>query len=246
MKIGRNDPCHCGSGKKYKKCHGGAAEAAVIAEVSKIGPQWVQRHLTALFKSAQEKGSSFDERPLYAQTELFDLEVGLADSELLSKDKKQRELFSNLKQSLSQSALEPFEVIEIRRGYGLKLKGVCSGRTLNVDQPEDAEHLEPMQWIYGRVAIFGRKAYLLEGWLQLPFKRRKPLRRRLIAHLESSPISPEDILPLSTEAEAESDPTLSHNQPQGSSASMSLNMPLTWLKQNVTSLTAMIEEEIAS
>jgi len=20
-KIGRNDPCHCGSGKKYKKCH---------------------------------------------------------------------------------------------------------------------------------------------------------------------------------------------------------------------------------
>lgn len=22
-KIGRNDPCHCGSGKKFKKCHGG-------------------------------------------------------------------------------------------------------------------------------------------------------------------------------------------------------------------------------
>lgn len=21
-KIGRNDPCHCGSGMKYKKCHG--------------------------------------------------------------------------------------------------------------------------------------------------------------------------------------------------------------------------------
>ena len=26
QKIGRNDPCPCGSGKKYKKCHG-AAEA---------------------------------------------------------------------------------------------------------------------------------------------------------------------------------------------------------------------------
>jgi len=26
-KIGRNDPCYCGSGKKYKKCHG-AAEVA--------------------------------------------------------------------------------------------------------------------------------------------------------------------------------------------------------------------------
>jgi uncharacterized protein YecA (UPF0149 family) len=21
-KVGRNDPCYCGSGKKYKKCHG--------------------------------------------------------------------------------------------------------------------------------------------------------------------------------------------------------------------------------
>ena len=26
-KVGRNDPCPCGSGKKYKKCHG-ASEAA--------------------------------------------------------------------------------------------------------------------------------------------------------------------------------------------------------------------------
>ncbi|WP_373045328.1 SEC-C metal-binding domain-containing protein [Vulgatibacter sp.] len=25
MKIGRNDPCHCGSGKKYKNCHQKAA-----------------------------------------------------------------------------------------------------------------------------------------------------------------------------------------------------------------------------
>ena len=23
-KVGRNDPCSCGSGKKYKKCHGAA------------------------------------------------------------------------------------------------------------------------------------------------------------------------------------------------------------------------------
>ena len=25
-KIGRNDPCPCGSGKKYKKCHGAEVE----------------------------------------------------------------------------------------------------------------------------------------------------------------------------------------------------------------------------
>jgi SEC-C motif-containing protein len=27
-KVGRNDPCHCGSGKKFKKCHGAAGQAA--------------------------------------------------------------------------------------------------------------------------------------------------------------------------------------------------------------------------
>jgi uncharacterized protein YecA (UPF0149 family) len=26
-KLGRNDPCHCGSGKKFKKCHGAEAGA---------------------------------------------------------------------------------------------------------------------------------------------------------------------------------------------------------------------------
>lgn len=28
MTPGRNDPCHCGSGQKYKKCHQAADEAA--------------------------------------------------------------------------------------------------------------------------------------------------------------------------------------------------------------------------
>ena len=27
-KVGRNDPCPCGSGKKYKKCHGATAAAS--------------------------------------------------------------------------------------------------------------------------------------------------------------------------------------------------------------------------
>jgi hypothetical protein len=28
MELGRNEPCHCGSGKKYKKCHLEKDEAA--------------------------------------------------------------------------------------------------------------------------------------------------------------------------------------------------------------------------
>ncbi len=32
MNVGRNDPCPCGSGKKYKRCHGRAAETPSSAE----------------------------------------------------------------------------------------------------------------------------------------------------------------------------------------------------------------------
>ena len=31
--AGRNDPCPCGSGKKYKKCHRSEDEAAVSADL---------------------------------------------------------------------------------------------------------------------------------------------------------------------------------------------------------------------
>ena len=31
-KVGRNDPCPCGSGKKYKKCCGGAAVKLNVLE----------------------------------------------------------------------------------------------------------------------------------------------------------------------------------------------------------------------
>lgn len=33
MKLGRNDPCHCGSGEKYKKCCLVKDEATRLAEI---------------------------------------------------------------------------------------------------------------------------------------------------------------------------------------------------------------------
>jgi hypothetical protein len=33
--LGRNDPCHCGSGRKYKQCHLAADEAATREERAK-------------------------------------------------------------------------------------------------------------------------------------------------------------------------------------------------------------------
>jgi len=39
VKIGRNDPCFCGSGKKHKKCHGALLEAPKPARRRRTGPQ---------------------------------------------------------------------------------------------------------------------------------------------------------------------------------------------------------------
>ncbi|MBN8530415.1 MAG: tetratricopeptide repeat protein [Alphaproteobacteria bacterium] len=51
--AGRNDPCPCGSGKKYKKCHGDAS-ATVAAVASALRPASVQdQELAAYFRDMQ-------------------------------------------------------------------------------------------------------------------------------------------------------------------------------------------------
>jgi hypothetical protein len=37
MKAGRNDPCPCGSGKKFKKCHGASGPKKFVATVISSG-----------------------------------------------------------------------------------------------------------------------------------------------------------------------------------------------------------------
>jgi hypothetical protein len=37
--LGRNDPCHCGSGKKYKQCHLAEDEAKERAERAKAAAE---------------------------------------------------------------------------------------------------------------------------------------------------------------------------------------------------------------
>ena len=171
--------------------------ANVVAEVAKIGPQWVDRHIAALLSGAAERTA------LLAQCEVFDDEERLASAESVTKDKRERDMLDSLKLSLSQSAVEPLEVTEVRRGYGLSLRGALTGRRFYVDSAEVAGELEPMEWLIGRVIVFGQKAYLLEDWRRVPFRRRKQLRAAL----------------------------LSDYQPEGESPEGETQVPTTWLKE---------------
>ncbi len=59
MKLGRNDPCHCGSGKKYKHCHyeaDRAAEAKALKEAAEA--RAIQAAEAA--KEEQDDGTSDD------------------------------------------------------------------------------------------------------------------------------------------------------------------------------------------
>jgi SEC-C motif len=52
MKIGRNDPCHCGSGRKYKNCHfkTDAVESTPhAAELGRKGADEIRRILVEEF-----------------------------------------------------------------------------------------------------------------------------------------------------------------------------------------------------
>lgn len=57
MNIGRNDPCHCGSGKKYKKC---CSEKDEAARSKKLAAEAAVRAATAEeARSAPQKRNDF-------------------------------------------------------------------------------------------------------------------------------------------------------------------------------------------
>jgi hypothetical protein len=55
---GRNDPCHCGSGKKYKKCCEDKDAAAQSAHLAK---QWSEAEKAAAKKAEEEKAAAPDQ-----------------------------------------------------------------------------------------------------------------------------------------------------------------------------------------
>lgn len=55
-KPGRNDPCHCGSGLKYKKCHSTADDAARSAELSAQAAARAASAAEAAAKAAESDG----------------------------------------------------------------------------------------------------------------------------------------------------------------------------------------------
>lgn len=61
IKLGRNDPCRCGSGKKYKDCH----EKEGSAYLEKLAREDEKRKLKELRKSLKDHGVPWYRRLFY-------------------------------------------------------------------------------------------------------------------------------------------------------------------------------------
>jgi len=66
-KIGRNDPCHCGSGLKYKKCHASQDDAARSAELTAQAAERAAR-AEAEREQAEAEGTADDAKAPKAGT----------------------------------------------------------------------------------------------------------------------------------------------------------------------------------
>jgi tetratricopeptide (TPR) repeat protein len=81
--AGRNDPCPCGSGKKYKKCHLRDDEAAAVPPVSAPDPQEILSQAWRLFEQRRPGAAEREFRAaLDLKPDMLDARVGIGMARL--------------------------------------------------------------------------------------------------------------------------------------------------------------------
>ncbi len=152
-KLGRNDPCPCGSGKKYKQCCLRAAETQKAYDQAEAGPkaiQWLFAKYRQTVYDALDEGffgdldddeyAQLQELPedVYAGIMVNAMEWLLADGFITLKDQEHRvselllgrggPLFSAEQRQwiklLATMPLRLYEIVDVRQGAGMTLKDV--------------------------------------------------------------------------------------------------------------------------
>lgn len=198
MKLNRNDPCHCGSGKKYKKCHLNA-DAAQEREEKQLRTlnQWVAYHGGALgleVRSAAEASETVQamlgqlgatlREPVVEQIALYDLPAG-EDGPLIATattpDTRHTATRDSLRNALAKSVQSVFEVTEVKRGKGVRLRDRLLDADRWIADVNLAETLEPMEAVVGRIITVNERKVLIDGWEKIWFRGRQAVFRDLEA-----------------------------------------------------------------
>jgi hypothetical protein len=157
------------------------------------GATFVHAHYDLMLKAAKESLAfqASQEDPCLAQIQFLDdgdspivLSVDTNDfSYAVNQGKKGREALKTFKESLAESYLEPFEVLEVRKNHWIKLKAEYSNIIFQINIEKSTENLEPMEWIIGRIVRFEKNPYLMQDWQKVPFRGRKGLKAFMVSNL---------------------------------------------------------------
>lgn len=195
MKIGRNDPCHCGSGNKYKKCHQAEDEARAREEKSlETHAEWVEFHSRALRDAARAAldapalalvveawfGDDAPAEPLddaaFLQHALYDRAPEDGEPAIADAAPADRPLSDNviaLRAALAGSHASLHEVTECKLGRGVRLKDHLTEAERWIADPALSERLQPLEVVFGRVVAIDKQPVLLEGFEKVAFRGRK-------------------------------------------------------------------------
>jgi hypothetical protein len=168
--IGRNDPCPCGSGKKYKQCHGPIdAERAAAQRKLKQAPDtlwpklmesldrfgtavptmlsqfWNGAYSTTDIQELDQREDRGSERFLTWFAFDTENEAGQTPVQQLIADPEGLDLNDAEKQVLAgwgNVRLQPYEIVDVRKGQGVMLRPLFGDGELYVEDHAAAKRLQ--------------------------------------------------------------------------------------------------------
>jgi len=217
--VGRNDPCPCGSGKKYKKCHQDQDEArgrelrtlAGIDEWLRFHMRRLHEHLTphtagaptvlaaaeTFFGAAERPGHPLDDG-LFRDHALFDVPVGKGGETLASLNGLDDGLASVadtrvMATALASSYLSFLEITEVKRGKGFGVRDLLTDTETFIWDETMAASVEPMEYLLARRLPFTDRPLLAPAWRKVAFHGRKQAASAARAAFEEAGFASDDI-----------------------------------------------------
>ena len=171
MKVGRNDPCPCGSGRKYKRCHqaadtamaAGATASDVVSPSHKMDERlvdelmiWAVKRFRAEIADALVRLEADPEMTMQLGAPLlaYELPAGgrrIVDGYLEERGWALTWIEREWLERQQRSWLSIWEVMEVQPGRGLELRDVLTGETRSVHEVKGSKSVEPHFMILVRV-----------------------------------------------------------------------------------------------
>lgn len=217
--VGRNDPCPCGSGKKYKKCHQEQDEARGRELRNLAGiDEWTTFHLRRLHEAlapqvetapavvaAAEAFFAGGERPahplddqIFRDHAFFDVALDaegttLAGRLVFSEDLPSVGDTNVMRSALANSYLSFVEITEVKRGKGFGLRDCLTGTEAFVWDEGLSNTLDPMEVLLARRLPFSDRPLLAPAWRRVWFHGRKTVVATALAEFEAAALPADDV-----------------------------------------------------